>query len=116
MTIYKLCKCGKKIQTHLRTCEECDKTFKKIANKRYDCFKRDKQSSDFYNSVAWRKLRNAFINKNPFCAKCGKFAKIIDHIVPIKQGGEKLSEENLQSLCIVCHNEKTKNELKGWGM
>ncbi|ELZ6234466.1 HNH endonuclease, partial [Campylobacter jejuni] len=25
----------------------------------------------------------------------------------------KLSEENLQSLCLACHNEKTKNELKG---
>lgn len=27
--------------------------------------------------------------------------------------GKKLSEENLQSLCLACHNEKTKNELKG---
>ncbi|HEH4047605.1 TPA: HNH endonuclease, partial [Campylobacter jejuni] len=39
--------------------------------------------------------------------------KIVDHIIPIKQGGKKLSEENLQSLCLACHNEKTKNELKG---
>lgn len=113
MITYKLCKCGEKIQTHLSSCKKCEKILKATANKKYDSFRRDKASSDFYNSMAWRKLRNFFINKNPFCVKCGKFAKIVDHIIPIKQGGEKLNEENLQSLCIACHNKKTKNEFKG---
>ncbi|MBZ7939675.1 MULTISPECIES: HNH endonuclease [Campylobacter] len=113
MTTYKLCKCGRRIETHIRKCEECNKAYKKTINKNYDLFKRNKESAKFYNSSEWRKLRTIFINKNPFCFNCGKLAKIVDHIIPIKQGGNRLNQDNLQSLCIKCHNEKTKKELKG---
>ena len=112
MISYKFCKCGKKIPTHLRMCETCKSKSKKLLNQNYDKFKRDLKSKEFYNSTKWRKLRKTYISEHPFCVKCGRFAKIIDHIVPIKQGGEKLNKENLQSLCLACHNEKTSKELK----
>jgi 5-methylcytosine-specific restriction endonuclease McrA len=37
-------------------------------------------------------------------------AKIVDHIKEIKDGGDRLSLENLQSMCIPCHNIKTAKE------
>ncbi|WP_257399138.1 HNH endonuclease [Campylobacter lari] len=115
MNTYKFCKCGKKILSHLSKCSECKITTVRNQNKHYDAFKRDRDSSSFYYSVEWKKLRSSFINDNPFCFKCGRFAKIVDHVIPIRQGGEKLNVTNLQSLCMTCHNKKTKEELKGVG-
>lgn len=37
-------------------------------------------------------------------------AKVVDHIVPVKQGGERFEGANLQSLCVPCHNAKTASE------
>jgi 5-methylcytosine-specific restriction protein A len=46
------------------------------------------------------------------CETIGKFtpANVVDHIVPIRNGGEFLEWENLQSLCASCHNSKTMKE------
>ena len=61
----------------------------------------------------WQKFRKEYLKKNPFCVVClnkGKLiqAKVIDHIVPHK-GNERLfwDENNMQTLCIRCHNKKT---------
>jgi 5-methylcytosine-specific restriction protein A len=37
-------------------------------------------------------------------------ANVVDHIVPVKQGGERFDRSNLQSLCVPCHNAKTASE------
>ena len=68
--------------------------------------------TSFYKSAPWRKLRRIILNRNPLCVCCldeghTKAADVVDHITPIKQGGEKLDESNLQSLCHKCHNRKT---------
>jgi 5-methylcytosine-specific restriction protein A len=46
------------------------------------------------------------------CEEEGKVvpADVVDHIKPIKQGGAKLSHNNIQSLCHSCHNKKTYEE------
>ncbi len=69
----------------------------------------------WYNSTAWRKLRRSYIERYPLCADClkrGKItpAKVVDHIVPVLQGGDKFSEDNLQSLCQSCHERKSMAE------
>lgn len=66
----------------------------------------------FYNSKAWRTTRKRYINQNPLCEKClanglTVAAEVVDHITEINDGGEKLSFDNLQSLCHSCHNAKT---------
>jgi len=61
----------------------------------------------FYNSTAWRNLRNAYIMEHPLCASCGRGADMVDHIVPINKGGAPLDPSNLQSLCNSCHNKKS---------
>jgi 5-methylcytosine-specific restriction endonuclease McrA len=32
--------------------------------------------------------------------------EIVDHIIPIEEGGEFMDTENLQTLCMSCHNKK----------
>lgn len=79
--------------------------------------KRWNQSDDvsFYNSRAWRNTRRVKIATNPnceMCAKIGKFVKgtVVDHIMPIRLGGNGLHMDNLQTLCTSCHNSKSAKE------
>lgn len=69
-------------------------------------------NADFYNSTAWRKVRKAYFSMNPLCKWCEeegrvKEGKIVDHIIEIKDGGDKLGFDNLQTLCLPHHNQKT---------
>lgn len=69
----------------------------------------------FYQGTDWRKARAAFLDKNPYCAHCltdGKkvFARVVDHITRIKEGGDRLNPDNFQALCDPCHAKKSANE------
>ena len=77
----------------------------------------------FYQSSRWRVVRAAFLRSNPLCVACsgaGEFiaAQVVDHVVPIKAGGERFDAANLQALCVPCHNRKTATEraIKGRGV
>jgi 5-methylcytosine-specific restriction protein A len=76
--------------------------------------------ADFYNSAAWRKLSLSFRIDNPLCIECAKkgivsASQVADHIVPIKQGGDRYDRGNLQALCHSCHNRKSAKEKGGGG-
>jgi 5-methylcytosine-specific restriction protein A len=63
----------------------------------------------------WRKLRDDYASTHPYCESPehqGKYVpmKVVDHCVPIRQGGPRLSRQNLQSLCGKCHAKKTGKE------
>ena len=82
-------------------------------NKEYNRTKRTGQ--EFYDSRAWRRLRAWYIKQNPICVNCkgdgiAKVADVVDHITPIKDGGEPLDPVNLQSLCNMHHNQKSATE------
>jgi 5-methylcytosine-specific restriction endonuclease McrA len=84
-------------------------------------FEREESNSAFYNSWTWRKLRKKFIEKNPLCVHCAfeditTKATVVDHIQPIRLGGEPLKEFNLQSLCEMHHNRKSSSEARKGGM
>lgn len=69
----------------------------------------------FYQSARWRNARAAVLRDNPLCCRCQakgvlQPAKVVDHIVAIKLGGERFERANLQSLCVPCHNAKTASE------
>ena len=68
----------------------------------------------FYKSKEWLKARNTVLLENDFlCCKCGRQAALVDHIIPTKVDWTKrLDKENLQPLCIQCHNQKTFSENK----
>lgn len=84
-------------------------------------FQRENSNSGFYNSWSWRKFAKIFKVNNPLCVECLKKelavpVYVVDHIVPINNGGEKLSDDNCQSLCESCHNRKSGNESRGYGV
>lgn len=84
-------------------------------NKDYNRLKR--RGQEFYNSRAWKKLRDLFIRQNPLCKNCrgnGKTveANVVDHVIPIEAGGACLNWDNLQSLCHLCHNQKSADDRK----
>ena len=73
------------------------------------------EATGFYHSKAWRKVRAAVIKAEPLCRECnGKgmltAAQVVDHITPMRQGGEALEINNLQPLCNACHNKKSGKE------
>ena len=70
---------------------------------------------DFHNSTRWRRFRAWYLGQHPLCGECERAggvveATIVDHIVPISEGGEELSEENCQAMCKGCHSKKTNAE------
>jgi 5-methylcytosine-specific restriction protein A len=64
----------------------------------------------FYQTTRWRKLRAMFIKEFPLCVECGNVGQVVDHILPIKDGGHALDWENLQTMCHRCHNVKSAKE------
>jgi len=73
---------------------------------------RGKVRDHFYGTTAWRKFRAWYIKQHPLCEVCKRNGKLVsaylvDHIVEIKDGGDKLSADNAQSLCCRCHAQKT---------
>jgi 5-methylcytosine-specific restriction protein A len=66
----------------------------------------------FYQSSRWRAARAAFLRINPLCVACYSLgslvaARVVDHVLPIKRGGERFDASNLQALCVSCHNRKS---------
>ena len=60
----------------------------------------------------WNKLRLKMLDDaNWRCRKCGKAGRMeLDHIIPVKHGGEWWSESNLMIICRNCHFLKTGSE------
>lgn len=106
--------------TRERYCEEHKPNIiedKSVANKQYDQYKRDKQSTSFYKSKQWKELRDYIFHKqHGLCQVCLKDNRlvsgdVVDHITPIKlDWSKRLDESNLQVLCHRCHNRKTAAE------
>ncbi|MDQ3583071.1 MAG: HNH endonuclease [Pseudomonadota bacterium] len=41
-------------------------------------------------------------------------ATLVDHIQPIRQGGNRAARDNLQALCGSCHSRKSASEGSRW--
>lgn len=80
---------------------------------------RNLETDKAYHTAAWRKLRLSVLNVEPLCRMCMAADKIaaaclVDHIVPVKQGGEFWERDNLQPLCNNCHELKSAAEGSKW--
>lgn len=107
--------------THAGYCEQ-HKTTKAENNRYYDKYQRNKKHDRFYHSAAWKKVRNLIkIRENGLCQQCLSEKRItvgtiVDHIIPMSVDWDKrLEENNLQLLCIECHNKKTAEDLQKYG-
>lgn len=70
------------------------------------------QRNKLYDSAAWKRARASHLQSEPLCRSCRKAgrlveAQVVDHIIPVRDGGAELDDINLQSLCKSCHNSKT---------
>lgn len=74
--------------------------------------RRDPKYAAFYRGSQWRRLARTRVQADGYkCVKCGGFATEVDHIKPIQtpDGWDlRYDWDNLQSLCVKCHNEKHK--------
>ena len=82
---------------------------KKIADREYN--HRRPLRHKIYNTSRWQKLREYKKRRNPLCEECLRQGRItpmalVDHIIPIEDGGAVFDLSNLQSLCSACHNKK----------
>jgi len=69
-----------------------------------------------YDLKRWKILRINYLASNPICEMCGVgFASEVDHIKPIKLGGDPWDIHNLQALCHRCHSSKTAAQDHGFG-
>jgi len=64
-------------------------------------------------SERWNVVSRNYRKANPLCVMCGRLAEHVDHVVSIRSGGGQYDEDNLQSLCIACHNTKTRRDIHG---
>ncbi len=93
-------------------CPEC----KKIGAKAYSKTKQDKGRHRFYNSSAWKKVRELVkIRDAGLCQECKRIgimhkSDVVDHIVEIEDNGCRLCMDNLECLCALHHHQKTARE------
>jgi 5-methylcytosine-specific restriction enzyme A len=93
--------------------------------KYYDQFKR----KDYVRPSArergyddnWAAFRRMYLRRHPLCDKCPSPSFIPHHIIPLAHGGAKYDENNLQPLCLSCHNKehihkrgKAKHEIQNY--
>lgn len=80
----------------------------------------NRKLDDFYSSAAWRAARSAHLVGEPLCRVCKKVGTVtagemVDHILPIRMGGDPLNDANLQTLCNSCHGAKQIREGSRYG-
>lgn len=67
------------------------------------------------------KWRERVLARDPLCqgwphqSGCGTRTTVADHIVPIRQGGKRLSMNNGRGMCEPCHNRKRQSEKMQYG-
>ena len=63
-----------------------------------------------YNTTQWRKYRKAYLSEHPLCVVCNALASVVDHITPVRLGGDFWWPGNHQAMCDRCHNSKSGRE------
>ena len=59
----------------------------------------------------WMALRHVVMVEEPVCSICKRRPSVqVDHIVPVSKGG-KDDRQNLQGVCLECHELKTRDDL-----
>ncbi|HEY7767367.1 HNH endonuclease signature motif containing protein [Longimicrobium sp.] len=69
----------------------------------------------FYGSARWQKTRARHRRLHPLCAECErqgyvKAGDMVDHIVPMREGGDPWDPVNHETLCNTHHQVKRARE------
>ena len=53
------------------------------------------------------RLRGTILRRDPWCVLCRERpSEEVDHIVPLREGGEPWKQSNLRGLCVTCHRAR----------
>lgn len=116
MKIYRKCKEIGCRATVLQPSKYCEKHEKNNSNHKYnrDRYKHDKEYIQFYKSTEWKKLRERVMRRDEYlCQQCKREDRITagyicDHIIETKDDwSRRLDIDNVEFLCLECHNKKT---------
>lgn len=99
-----------------KVCRNCDKHVKK--GRRHYCSK--KCMDKFNRNNSWYFVRKDVLRRDNYrCSICKKrFRKAfldVDHIIPVKIGGNVFDKGNLRTLCKECHKFKSKLDSEALG-
>jgi len=98
-----------------RKCRNCDKQVGR--GRRYYCS--EECLREFTEDHTWAPVRAFVLKRDRYrCSICNqrlrKSRLDVDHIVPIRMGGNPYDKENLRTLCKDCHKAKTR--LDSWAL
>ena len=61
----------------------------------------------------WARVRLEVLERDGWrCRRCGCYGNEVDHIRPLRKGGDPFDPDNLQTLCRTCHVAKTRAETR----
>jgi 5-methylcytosine-specific restriction enzyme A len=72
-----------------------------------------------YSTRPWGRVSKFKLQEHPLCQACLKLGRIepatvVHHKISIRSGGDPYpSNDGLESLCVPCHNRKTRGEQLG---
>lgn len=97
--------------------EECPEHGAKARGRQHDAEPTRRQKRRFYQSPAWRALREQVLEEEPICMICHRApATCADHIKPVEEHPElALVRSNCQGACWSCHSAKTASKDGGFG-
>ncbi len=96
-------------------CDECNRKYAAAHPSKPDKDRPDATKRGY--DYRWRKFRKDYLASHPICARCGKPAQVVDHIIPADvmmdaYGTFDYDPANYQALCYRCNNRKGKYEDK----
>ena len=106
-----------RIENGVKICRNCDNPVKK--GRRHYCS--TKCMAEFIRNNQWRWVRKDVLRRDNYrCSICDKrFRKSqldVDHIIPVRIGGELFRKENLRTLCKECHKAKTRLDAEAFSI
>ena len=65
-----------------------------------------------HHAGRWARTRRAVLDRDGWwCRRCGRAGRMeVDHVRPLRAGGDPWDLANLQTLCRGCHVDKTAGE------
>lgn len=103
----RICSCGKRVKSGVH----CECQVKRDAERKARHDQNRPSARERGYNAAWQKYRVSFLRLNPYCAKCGGPATVVDHI--IRHRGDQArfwDPHNHQPLCEPCHNGPKQRE------
>lgn len=109
--------CPALVETPERYCPNHQHLVKE-GHRQYKRDRTDTVEQAFYTSARWRRARAFKLRRNPLCEVCESRgllvpAAIVHHREEIKVSDQWLVLDNLQSVCVACHNQIHKGKGEG---